>query len=124
MKNISNCNAPKYSLVNYIDQGDNIYKINGEFVTSLRFQQEPDLGEGTSSLAISQYPLEDILDRFCVYVSDFYKMLNIKDAPLCHLEFSSTDIEDIRRLRGIIGKHVYNKTISEGGKSLMKLVVE
>lgn len=124
MKNISSFNAPKYLLSNYIDQSDNIFKINDEYVTSLIFQQEPDLGEGTSSLNISQYPLEDILDQFSVYVSDFYKELNTKGASMCYLEFSSTDIEDIRMLRSIIGKHVYNKTIFEGSKSFVKLVIE
>ena len=29
--------------------------------------------EGVDSSDISQYPLEDILDKYCCYISDFYE---------------------------------------------------
>jgi hypothetical protein len=83
-------------------------KQPGEYVTSLAFEQEPELGEGESPSNISQYPLEDILDEFDVYVSDFYEDLNAKSEKVCYQEFSSPDIEDVRNLRSIIGKHVYD----------------
>lgn len=45
-------------------------------MTSLSFEQEPEYGEGESSADISQYPLEDILDRYYVAVEDFYGEIN------------------------------------------------
>lgn len=79
------------------------------YVTTLSFVQEPELGEGDSADNISQYPLEDILDKFYCYVSDFYKELNKISSQTCYLEFVSKDVEDVKKLRTIIGKHVYNK---------------
>ena len=124
MKEIHSYNSKKYNIGDYHKCEDQIYKRNDEYTTSLSFQQEPDLREGSSAADISQYPLEDILDRFYVYVSDFYIELNTTESQTCHLEFASTDIEDIRSLREIIGKHVYNKTIYECGEERVTLIIE
>ncbi|KYH44597.1 hypothetical protein AZH51_08065 [Branchiibius sp. NY16-3462-2] len=78
-----------------------------EYVTSLTFEQEPDLGEGDSPARISQYPLEDLLDRFNVWVSDFYPDLNSSSARTCYQEFAAADLADIQAFREIIGRHVY-----------------
>jgi hypothetical protein len=95
------------------------------YVTSLSFEQEPELGEGNSPNLISQYPLEDILDEFLVHISDFYEEDNDKSATLCYQEFASPNIEDIKKLRGIIGKHVYNKEYTgDDGENYIKLVIE
>ena len=40
------------------------------------FVQEPEYDEGANPSDISQYPLEDILDKFYVSVSDFYEREN------------------------------------------------
>ena len=94
---------------------DGIYETedNGEkvYVTSLSFVQEPELGEGENAACISQYPLEEILDNFMCYVSDFYPDLNTADSQVCYQEFASTDIEDLQELRTIIGKHAYEKEV-------------
>ena len=70
MKDIKNYNAEKYDekksdykeieegIFELIERGKKIY------VTSLSFIQEPEFGEGGSSSDISQYPVEDILDKF------------------------------------------------------------
>lgn len=84
------------------------------YVTSLIFEQEPQYGENDpSDKYISQYPIEDVLDKFYCYCSDDYIAENESDPVNSYYEFASEDIEDIRDLRTIIGKHVYNKEDGE-----------
>ena len=76
MKNIQIYNADKYLTSAYEKVEENIYKGRNPYyrgssweseemyVTSLTFEQEPSLGEGETPDDISQYPLEDILERF------------------------------------------------------------
>lgn len=133
MKNIKNYSTEKYKnneIYTFVEDGIYLFKntydsikegmyVYGNmqtsnvepdyYVTSLSFEQEPFLGEGKSSQEISQYPLEDILDRFYVHISDFYKKNNEESTSLCYLEFASEDIESIKKLRSIINKQVYNK---------------
>lgn len=113
MKNVKNFDAPKYGGAAYTLAEEGIRKTedNGEtvYVTSLSFVQEPELGEGGSAAEISQYPLEEILDKFLCYISDFYPELNTADSQVCYLEFAGSDVEALRKLRSIIGKHAYDK---------------
>lgn len=126
MKNIEVFNCEKYNGSDYEKVAEHIYKTYDDFmdedcfVTSLQFIQEPELGEGDSPKNISQYPLEDILDKFYLVVQDFYENLNNASDEICFLEFSSPDIERIKKLLGIVNKHVYNK--EEG--DFVKLVIE
>ncbi|MDE5777279.1 MAG: hypothetical protein K2I10_02030 [Lachnospiraceae bacterium] len=123
MKEIKNYAAPKYNNNAYSKIEDNIYAIEGEeklYVTSLSFVQEVELEEGENASEISQYPLEDILDEFYCHISDFYENLNTEDSLTCYLEFASPDLEDVEKLRSIIGKHVYNKEID----GYIKLIIE
>ena len=118
MKQIENYKAEKYATDEFQEVEANIYKIVDEddddlFVTSLSFLQEPELKEGSSAADISDYPLEDILDRFYCHVSDFYAELNKVDSQTCYLEFASPELQDVVNLRSIIGKHVYNKEEGE-----------
>ncbi|OUM56537.1 hypothetical protein PIROE2DRAFT_18818 [Piromyces sp. E2] len=81
------------------------------YVTSIVYELEPEFEENAPSEAfISQYPLEDILEKFYVTCYDEYKEENENDKQHSYLEFASPDIEDIRGVRTIIGKHVYNVT--------------
>lgn len=115
MKNIDVFVPKKYNGTDYEKVAEHIYKTYNDFikadcfVTSLKFIQEPELGEGDSPKNISQYPLEDILDKFRVAVQDFYEDLNNVSDEICYLEFSGLDIECIQQLLGIVNKHVYNK---------------
>lgn len=126
MKNIKNYNAKKYEEEKYTKVEEGIYKILDDwnhkdlYVTSLSFEQEPELEEGEDASYISQYPLEDILDKYLVYISDFYEDLNKEDSKTCYQEFASSNLDDIKGLREIINKHVYNK--EEDGK--IKLIIE
>ncbi len=124
MKEIQNYDALKYRSGAYFQIEDGIYEIKEEneflYVTSLSFIQETELGEGANAREISQYPLEDLLDKFYCYISDFYEEQNTEDSLKCYLEFASTDLEDVKELRSIIGKHVYNKEMNGS----VKLIVE
>ena len=102
----------------FYQKNDNIQKI---YVTSIMFEQEPNLGENNpSDKLISQYPLEDILDKFFCYCLDDYSYENETDKENSYVEFASKDINDIENLLTIIGKHVYNK--QEG--DYIKLIIE
>lgn len=126
MKNINVYVAEKYKSSKYEEVEQNIYKTRDEliesecYVTSLSFEQELEYGEGTKPSDISQDPLEDILDKFCVAVNDFYEEENSNSPSLCYLEFMGTEMDDIKELLSIVGKHVYNKVESES----IKLIIE
>ena len=90
------------------------------YVTSVVFEAEPEFGENEPvDPVVSQYPLEDILDKYFVYCYDDYSEENAADPVHSYVEFASEDVEDIRNVLGIIGKHVYNK--EEGRYVLLKI---
>lgn len=124
MKEIQNYAASKYSGQGYVEVEKGIYRTDtdGEslYRTSLSFVQEPEQGEGRQANEISQYPLEDLLDKFYCHITDFYEGLNLVSSTECCLEFASSDLADVRNLRGIIGKHVYNKETN----GYMELIIE
>ena len=124
MKNIENYNAEKYNEERYEKIEEGIYKLKSSsqelYVTSLTFIQEPELDEGKNASYISQYPLEDILDKFLVHISDFYEELNKETSQVCYQEFASSRLQNIQELRFIIGKHVYNKEVD----GYIKLIIE
>lgn len=124
MKNIQNYDARKYFIGDYEEIESKIYRKDNLFVTSLCFQQEPDLGEGDTADLISQYPLEDVLDYFYVHISDFYEGLNVSESRTCYLEFACIIIERTLELREIINKHIYNKSIYDDGQEIFKLIIE
>lgn len=108
-----------------VDRDGIIYKDQYDepeltYVTSIVFEAEPELDENEpTDTYISQYPLEDILDKFYCSVSDDYEEENAADPVNSYVEFSSTDIEDIRGVLGIVGKHVYNK--EDGDRVLLMI---
>lgn len=87
MKEIKNFDAPKYGRADYTLMEEGIYKTedNGEtiYVTSLSFVQEPEFEEGENAAEISQYPLEELLDEFGCWISDFYGELNTENSAVC-----------------------------------------
>lgn len=118
MKNIKNFSHHKYSDEKYKKIEEYVYEYATKdctyFCTPISFEQEPKFEEGKSSKAISQYPLEDILDKFNVWVSDFFQDLNNGEDNVCYYEFSALKKQYILDLKNsIIGKHVYNKTTGE-----------
>lgn len=134
MKNFKDYTPEKYSGDGYEKIEEGIYKTEDPYgidkemcyVTSLSFEQEPEMygEEEGSPQYISQVPFEDILDKFYVYVTDFYEDLNEESKVTCYQEFGSSDIEDIRNLRSIIGKRVYAEPFEEDGEEYYRIVIE
>ena len=124
MTHFRNYTPEKYSGPDYekIEEGIyrtkdpyNVVKSGMVYVTSLSFQMEPERygEEEATPWDIPQLPFEDLLDEYMVFVTDFYEDLNRTSQVTCYQEFGSTDIEDIRKLREIIGKRFYAVPLSE-----------
>lgn len=124
MKEIKRLEANKYQDGNYEKYENGIYRKDNLFFVTLSFIQEPEFGEEQDASSISQYPLEDLLDKFGVYISDFYKSENVAGKDTCHLEFASSDAKDIINLLTIINKHVYNKNVIIDGEETVTLIIE
>ena len=124
MKNIRIYTPSKYCSAEYHEVISGIYQFEKNYVTSIAFEQEPDLGEGQYATEISQYPLEDILDYFGVFVSDWYSAINTNKSAICYIELSARRIDAIKKLHSIIGKHVYNKTVVKDGEEYIDLIIE
>lgn len=133
MKNFKNYKPEKYSDPAYqkIEEGIYLTKdpdgiMDEMYVTSLSFEQEPEsYGEEEGCPQnITQVPLEDILDTFCVAVTDFYDQLNSESKSICYQEFGSSDLDDIRQLRTIIGKRFYAVPYEEDGEEYYKTIIE
>lgn len=131
MKNFNNYTAEKYSGSDFQKVEEGIYRTkdpygSGEiYVTSLTFELEPEsYGEDDGSPEyIPQTPFEDLLDEFCVSVTDFYEELNEKSESLCYQEFGG-DLEDIKNLRTVIGKRFYAVPYEKDGEEYYKTVIE
>lgn len=96
------------------------------YVTSLTFQMEPERygEEEASPRDITQLPFEDLLDEYMLFVTDFYEDLNEASEVTCYQEFGSTDIEDIRALRQIIGKRFYAVPCDGDEEGEYRIVIE
>ncbi len=140
MKNFQNYTPDKYSAPDFQEVEPGIYlapnpykDIDGReksYVTSLSFEMEPDCygEEGGCPQDITHIPFEDILDTFFVHVTDFYDALNQDSERICYQEFGSSKIDDIRRLRTLIGKRFYAVPCQEGDEEYedeeYKIVIE
>ena len=126
MKNIKIFNHTKYEKENYKKIKDGIYEYQDEngvsyYCLPISFEQEPEFDEGESSAEISQYPMEDILDKFLVHVSDFFEYLNNGESNVCYYELSASNLKNIIKLKkSIIGKHIFNKEVGEEIKLVIK----
>lgn len=119
MKNIRSITLEKYKDLPYEYLEEHIYRNHADriFVTALSFELEADED--------SQYPLEDLLDQFNLYVSGFINPEIFNRSSQLSLELAG-DPEDIRDLlESIIGKRVYNTNIQgEDGQTYVKLMIE
>lgn len=85
------------------------------YVASFVFEAEPELGENNpEDMYLSQDPIECILDEFELTVNDFYYDENKEDKVNSYVEFGSTNLDDIREVLKIVGKHVYYTTNENG----------
>ena len=113
---------------------DGIYKTKSPygskdtdiFVTSLTFEMEPDCygEEDASPRNLTQVPIEGILDEFDLFVTDFYEQLNETSEMICYQEFGSFDLENIQKLRTLIGKRFYAVPYIEDGEEYYNMVIE
>jgi len=120
MKNIQLAHLDKYKAnPNYELVEGNIYKDLEEnhhvFALSYELEDEED----------SQYPLEDILDKFYLHVSDFIDEERYNTENEITLELGG-DLDDVKAaIAGIIGKRVYNEEYDdEKGVTRVRLVIE
>lgn len=107
-------NPSNYQLIEtgiYNDLND-----KGGFSTH-RIAMTMELEEGENS----QYPLEDILDKFFVHVEEF---LESKDARHPKIILGG-ELDSIQSLSSIVGKRAYNQEyVDEDGHTRVKLVIE
>lgn|SRR5690554_4942747 len=120
MKNIRLLKLDKYDVLsNYQIEKEGVYKDlkdtdSTNYRISLSFELEDDED--------SQYPLEDILDKYYLYVSDSIE--NSQNPNILNLELAG-ELDDIIDVMSIIGKRVYNKSfVTDDGQTYVKLLIE
>ena len=120
MKNIQLASLDKYKSNNNFELVDgNIYKDLGEdlyvFALSYELEDEED----------SQYPLEDILDRYYLHVSDFIDEDRYSKSSDVTLELGG-NLDNVKKaIDELIGKRVYNQEYDdEQGVTRVRLVIE
>lgn len=118
MKNIQLIDLDKYSSSKYELIEDNIYKNTEEDIHVFAINFELEENED------SQYPLEDILDKFYLYVSDFIDEDAYYTSKNVNLELAGelTDVQN--SIQSIIGKRVYNSEyVGDDGITRVKLII-
>ncbi|MDE6781075.1 MAG: hypothetical protein K2J40_06420 [Ruminococcus sp.] len=75
--------------------------ITDEPVYCVAFYCELETGE-------SQYPLEDILDEYCINCTDVWEKKKIGRKNFCIFEVEG-EYESIKKVSGLVGKRVWNK---------------
>jgi len=121
MKNIKTLILEKYNdSSKYEHIENNIYKNLADGNYNITFSCEPEDGED------SQYPLEDILDKYYINCTGYFEEKNDGNAKLLIFELEGSlldneeNFENIQRVSEIAGKRVYNKAIDNS----IRLVIE
>jgi hypothetical protein len=98
---------------------ENIYNDlndDGGFAT-YRIAIAMDLEDGEDT----QYPLEDILDKYLVHVEEF--LTNEENNSLKYI--FGGELDDVQNLKSIVGKRVYNEEfVDEKGQTRVRLKIE
>ncbi len=71
----------------------------------------------------NQYPLEDVLDKYYLHVSDFLESENNNESNKYKLELGG-DLDDIKKSKEIIGKRIFNRDFLDKGQVRVNLIVE
>jgi len=124
MKNISleKCqkyeDAEQYKLIesdiyqNLKDEDDANYRM------TISYELEPD------NISNNQYPLEDILDKYYLHVSDFLESENNAESNYFKLELGG-ELDDIKKAQELIGKKVFNQEFkNDDGQVRVRLIIE
>ena len=134
MKNFKSYTPEKYMTSDFEQIEEGIYKTKSPydtgdqdiFVASLAFEMEPECygEEDASPRNLTQVPIEVILDEFNLFVTDFYEQLNETSETICYQEFGSFDLENIQKLRTLIGKRFYAVPYLEDGEEYYEMAAE
>lgn len=122
MKNIKVLQLNKYENTNQYQLVENeIYKdLNDKDSTNHRIAMSFELEDGEDT----QYPLDDILSDFMLYISDFLESENTESSNTIKYELGG-QLEDIQKAKSLVGKRVYNEDfIGEDGQTYVKLKIE
>jgi len=120
MKNIRLLDLEKYkdtARYQFVEAG--IYKdLSDPDDTSYRIPLSFELEAGEDT----QYPIEDMLDKYYLYVAGF---LSPEDSTngLMDLELGG-ELNDILQVKTILGKRVYNREFVKDGVIYVELVIE
>ncbi len=119
MKNIQSIQLDKYRNANYELIDNHIYHDIQEDLYVFALSFEPEAGED------EQYPLEDLLNKFYLHVSDFIEDEMEQDPEIVKLELAGSLAHAQKAIISIIGKRVYNSEYTgTDGKSYIRLVIE
>ncbi len=120
MKNISLEKCLKYEDTNLYELVENgIYKDltdknDAKYRMTISYELESDN---------NQYPLEDLLDKYYLHVSDFLESENNNKTNKFKLELGG-NLDDIKRSKEIIGKKVFNRDFLDENQVRVKLMIE
>ena len=110
-------NAKLYRLIEseiYEDLNDN---EDAKYRITIQYELESDDSN-------NQYPLEDILDKYYLHVSDFYESENSTNSNKYKIELGG-ELEDVKNVQKIIGKRVFNRDfLDENGEIRVHLHIE
>ena len=122
MKNISLEKCQKYENADLYELDENgIYKdLTDEDDAKYRMTISYELESDDSN---NQYPLEDVLDKYYLHVSDFLESENNSESNKYKLELGG-DLNDIKKSKEIIGKRIFNRDFLDDGQVRVNLMVE
>ncbi|WP_369994473.1 hypothetical protein [Winogradskyella sp.] len=123
MKNITLVKLKKYENQKRYKQVDNgIYlDLNDEHEARYRMTLSYELESDETN---NQYPLEDILDKYLMHISDFLESKNKSNSNKFIFEFGGY-LDKMIEAKEIIGKKVFNRDFrAEDGQIRVELVIE
>ena len=123
MTNITLESASKYSDTNaYKLVTNGIYEdLNDDDDAKYRMTISYELIDNTTN---NQYPLEDILDKYLMHVSDFLESENDDNPNTFKLELGGY-LDRMTTAQELIGKRVFNRDVKgENGQVQVELVIE
>ena len=123
MKNITLVKLKKYeNQKRYKQVEDGIYMdLHDEHEAKYRMTLSYELEFDETN---NQYPLEDILEKYLMHVSDFLESKNKPDSDKYIFEFGGY-LDEMIEAKEIIGKKVFNRDFkAEDGEIRVQLVIE
>ncbi|WP_298954050.1 hypothetical protein [uncultured Nonlabens sp.] len=122
MKNISLYHSEKFATSDHIKWIEhNIYQeLSEEHGSPYRTTISYDLEFDETS---NQYPLEDILNKYDLFVNDFLVDENDSNSKTYYVELGG-EVEDLLNMTEIFGKKVFNRELMIDGQLQIALIIE